>query len=58
VEEPLLFIIECIRQIEICTAEPVVYGSSPFEVEIVIAKLKKFKLSGSDQIPAGEETLL
>jgi hypothetical protein len=63
VEEPLLSIIECIRQIEIHTAEPVAHGSSPFAVEIAISKLKKFKLPGSDQIPAeliqvGGETLL
>jgi hypothetical protein len=37
-----------VRQIEIHTAEPLV----PFEVEIAIAKLKKYKSSGSDQIPA------
>jgi hypothetical protein len=35
------------RQIEIHTAE-----LSPFEVEIVIAKLKRYKSPGSDQIPA------
>jgi hypothetical protein len=41
-----------IRQTEICTAEPVVPGPSRLEVEIAIAKLKKYKTPGSDQIPA------
>jgi hypothetical protein len=41
-----------IRQIEIHTAEPLVPEPSPFEVEIAIAKLKKYKPPGSDQIPA------
>jgi hypothetical protein len=30
----------------------------PFEVEIAAVKLKKYKLPGSDQIQAGDETLL
>jgi hypothetical protein len=51
-----------VRQIEIHTAEPLVPDPSPFEVEIVIAKFKKYKSPGSDQIPAeliqaGGETL-
>jgi hypothetical protein len=51
-----------VRQIEIHTAEPSVPEPSPFEVEIAIAKLKMYKLPGSDQIPAeliqaGGETL-
>jgi hypothetical protein len=51
-----------VRQIEIHTAEPLVPEPSPFEVEIAIAKLKKYKSPGSDQIPAeliqaGGETL-
>jgi hypothetical protein len=47
VEELLLAVIECdVRQIEMQTAEP-----NPFEVEITIVKLKKYKSSGSDQIP-------
>jgi hypothetical protein len=51
-----------VRQIEIHTAEPFVPDPSPFEVEIAIAKLKKYKLLGSDQIlaeliQAGGETL-
>jgi hypothetical protein len=51
-----------IRQVEIHTAEPLVPDPIPFEVEIVIAKLEKQKLSGSDQIlakliQAGGETL-
>jgi hypothetical protein len=33
-------------------AEPLVPGPSPPEVEIAIAKLKKYKSPGSDQIPA------
>jgi hypothetical protein len=41
-----------VRQTEIQTAEPLVPGQSHLEVEIAIAKLKKYKSSGSDQIPA------
>jgi hypothetical protein len=41
-----------VRQIEIYTAEPLVPGPSRLEVEIAIAKLKKYKSPGSDQIPA------
>jgi hypothetical protein len=52
-----------VRQIETHTAEPLVPGSSHLEVEISIAKLKKHKSPGSDQIPtelyqAGGETLV
>jgi hypothetical protein len=52
-----------VRQIELHTAEPLVPGVSRLEVEIAIAKLKKYKSPGSDQIPAeliqaGGETLL
>jgi hypothetical protein len=44
-------------------AEPLVPGPSRLEVEIAIAKLKKYKSPGSDQIPAeliqaGSEILL
>jgi hypothetical protein len=51
------------RQIEIHTAEPLVRGLSPSELEIAIVKPKKYKLPGSCQIPAelietGGETLL
>jgi hypothetical protein len=51
-----------VRQIEIHTAEPLVPDLSSFEVEIAIAKLKRFKSPGSDKIPAelfqaGGETL-
>jgi hypothetical protein len=51
-----------VRQIEIHTAEPLVPEPSPFEVEIAIEKLKKYKSPGSDQIlgeliQAGGETL-
>jgi hypothetical protein len=41
-----------VRQIEVHTAEPLVPGPSRLEVEIVIAKLKKYKSPGSDKIPA------
>jgi hypothetical protein len=41
-----------VRQIEIHTAEPLVPGPSLLEVEIAIAKLKKYKSLGTDQIPA------
>jgi hypothetical protein len=52
-----------VRQIEVHTAEPSVPGPSRLEVEIAIAKLKKYKSLGSDQIPpeliqAGGEMLL
>jgi hypothetical protein len=33
-------------------AEPLVPGCSRLEVETAIAELKKYKSSGSDQIPA------
>jgi hypothetical protein len=41
-----------VRQMEIHTAELLVYNLSPFKVEIAIAKLKKYKSPESDQIPA------
>jgi hypothetical protein len=41
-----------VRQIEVHTAEPLVPGSSRLGVEIAIAKLKKNRSPGSDQIPA------
>jgi hypothetical protein len=41
-----------VRQTEVLTAEPLVSGRSRLEVEIAIAKLKKHKSSGSDEIPA------
>jgi hypothetical protein len=52
-----------VRQIEIRTAEPLVPGPSPSEVEIAVVKLKKYRLRGGVQIPAelietGVETLL
>jgi hypothetical protein len=51
------------RQVEVHTAEPLVPGPNRIEVEIVIAKLKKYKSPGSDQIPteliqAGGEIIL
>jgi hypothetical protein len=52
-----------VRQIEVDMAEPLVLGPSHLEVEIAIAKLKKYKSPGSDQIPveliqAGAKMLL
>jgi sorting nexin-29 len=41
-----------VRQIEVCMAEPLVPKPSRFEVEIAIAKLKKYKSPGSDEISA------
>jgi hypothetical protein len=68
VKELLLSIIECsyvsdVTLIEIHTAKPLVPGPSHLEVKISIAKLKKYKSPGSDQIPAelyqaGSETLV
>jgi hypothetical protein len=42
-----------VRQIEVHTAEPLVLGPIRLEVEIAIAKLKKYKSPGSGEIPAG-----
>jgi hypothetical protein len=55
--------ISYIRQIEVYTAEPLVPGPRRLEVEISIAKLKKYKSPDSDQvlsklIQAGGEILL
>jgi hypothetical protein len=41
-----------IRQIEVHTAEALVPGPSHLQVEIAIAKLKKYKSPGTDQILA------
>jgi hypothetical protein len=41
-----------VRPLEVHTAEPLVPGPSCLEAEIVIAKLEKYKLSGSDHILA------
>jgi hypothetical protein len=41
-----------VRQIEVHTAEPFVPSPSCLEVEIAVAKLKKYKSSSSDQIQA------
>jgi hypothetical protein len=41
-----------IWQIGVHTAEPLVLGPSRLEVEITIAKLKKYNSPGSDEIPA------
>jgi hypothetical protein len=34
------------------TAEPIIPDPSPFEIETGMAKLKKYKSPGRDQIPA------
>jgi hypothetical protein len=52
-----------VKQIEIHMAELLVLGPSDLEVELAIAKLKKYKSPESDQIPAeliktGDETSL
>jgi hypothetical protein len=52
-----------IRQLEVHTDEPFVPGLSCLDVEIVIAKLKRYKSPYSDQIqaeliPAGGKILL
>jgi hypothetical protein len=39
-----------VRRIEVHTAEPIVFGPSHLEIEIAIAKLKKYKSPSSDQI--------
>jgi hypothetical protein len=39
-----------VRQLEIHTAEPLVPGPSHLEVEIAIAKLKKYKYQDNDLI--------
>jgi hypothetical protein len=41
-----------VRQTEIHTPEPSVPEPTPFAIEIAIVKLKKYKLPGSDEIPA------
>jgi hypothetical protein len=41
-----------VRQIEIYAADPFVPHPSRFEVEIVLASLKRYKSPVSDQIPA------
>jgi hypothetical protein len=41
-----------VRQIEAHTAEPLVPRPSRLKAEIAIAKLKKYKSPGSDQISA------
>jgi hypothetical protein len=50
------------RQVEIHTAERLIPQPTPFEVQIAIAKLKRYKTPDIDQIPAelieeGSETL-
>jgi hypothetical protein len=41
-----------VRQIEVHMAEPLVSGPSCLEAETAVAKLKKYKLKGSDKTPA------
>jgi hypothetical protein len=41
-----------IRQIEMHIAELLVPHPSPFEIEIAIVKLKRYKSPGGDRIPA------
>jgi hypothetical protein len=41
-----------VRQTKIHTAESLVPDPSPFQVELAIAKLKRYKSPGSNQIPA------
>jgi hypothetical protein len=41
-----------VRQIEVHTTEPLVPGPSRLEMEVAIAKLKKYQSPGSGQIPA------
>jgi hypothetical protein len=41
-----------VRQTEVLTAEPFVPEPSSFEIRIAIEKLKRYKLSGTDQILA------
>jgi hypothetical protein len=43
-----------VRQIEIQTAEPWTNDRSPLEAETAVAKLKRNKSPGSDQIPADD----
>jgi hypothetical protein len=55
--------VNAVRQLEIHTPEPLVPGPICLKVETSIAKLKKYKFPGRDQIPleliqAGSETLL
>jgi hypothetical protein len=41
-----------VRQREAHISQPIAPDSGPFEDEIAIAKLKRYKSSGSDHIPA------
>jgi hypothetical protein len=41
-----------VRKIEVHTAEPIVPDPSRLEVEIAIAKFKKYKSPGTDEVPA------
>jgi hypothetical protein len=45
-----IHLVSYVIQIEIHTAEPLVPDLSLFEVEIAIAKLKRYKSPGSDEI--------
>jgi hypothetical protein len=48
----LLNRVTIIWQVEIHTPGPLVLDLSSFEVEVAIANLKRYKLAGSNQIPA------
>jgi hypothetical protein len=48
-----VYMVSDVRMIVIQTAEVLVSRPSPFEVEIAIVKLKKYKSPGSDQILGG-----
>ncbi|PNF27714.1 hypothetical protein B7P43_G13761 [Cryptotermes secundus] len=48
----IIYRVRDVRQTEIHTAEPLVPDPSPFEIESAIAKVKRYKSPGSDQIPA------
>jgi hypothetical protein len=46
------------RVIDVRQIEPLVLDPSPFEVEIAIAKLKRYKSPGSDQIPEDRKSVV
>jgi hypothetical protein len=47
-----LYLYSDVRQIEIHIAETLVSEPTPTEVDMAIAKMKRYKSPGSDQIPA------
>jgi hypothetical protein len=44
--------VHSVRQLEIHTAEPIMSEPSTCEFEMAIEKLKRYKLAGTDEIPA------